>query len=62
MNTSHATTPRSPEMLREVISGDVFVPGDHGYDEARRAWNLAADQRPAAVVFAQSAADVIRAV
>jgi FAD/FMN-containing dehydrogenase len=62
MNTSHATTPRSPEMLREVISGDVFVPGDHGYDEARRAWNLAADQRPAAVVFAQSAADVIQAV
>jgi FAD/FMN-containing dehydrogenase len=62
MITSHITTPRNPEMLREAISGDVFVPPDPGYDEARRAWNLAADQRPAAVVFAQSAADVIQAV
>jgi hypothetical protein len=49
-------------MLRESIAGDVFVPADHRYDEARRAWNLAADQRPAVVVFTQSAADVIQAV
>jgi FAD/FMN-containing dehydrogenase len=62
MKTSHTTTPLNPEMLRGAISGDVFVPGDHGYDEARRAWNLAANQRPAAVVLAQSAADVIQAV
>ena len=40
----------------------MFRTGDRGYDEAHRAWNLAADQRPAAVVFAQSAADVIQAV
>jgi FAD/FMN-containing dehydrogenase len=38
------------------------VPGEAGYDEARRAWNLAVDQRPAIVVEAGSAADVAQAV
>ncbi len=37
-------------------------PEDPGYDAARAAWNLAADQRPAAVVTATSAAQVIGAV
>ena len=62
MNALRTTAPRSPKMRRDTISGDVFMPGDHGYDEARRAWNLAADQRPDAVVFAHSATDVIQAV
>jgi FAD/FMN-containing dehydrogenase len=48
--------------LRTSIAGDVFVPGEHGYDDARQAWNLFADQWPVAVVFAESAADVARAV
>jgi hypothetical protein len=30
-----------------MVAGDVFVPGDGGYDEARRAWDLVVDQRPA---------------
>jgi FAD/FMN-containing dehydrogenase len=50
------------ETLRAAISGDVFVPGDDGYDEARRAWNLTEDQRPAVVVVPESAAEVARAV
>jgi hypothetical protein len=49
-------------MLRSSIAGDVFVRGDGGYDEARRAWNLAADQRPDVVVAVESVADVVRAV
>lgn len=40
----------------------VILPDHPGYDEARSAWNLAADQRPAAVVLARSAEDVIGAV
>ncbi len=48
--------------LQDAIAGDVFVPGDDGYEVGRRAWNLAADQRPAAVVYAESAADVVKAV
>jgi FAD binding domain len=50
------------EMLQATISGEVFVPGDAGYDQARQAWNLAVDQRPAVVVVAESAADVAEAV
>jgi hypothetical protein len=48
--------------LRDIISGDVFTPRDAGWDDARLAWNLAADQRPALVVFAESAADVAASV
>ena len=48
--------------LRARITGDVLVPGDEGWDEARQAWNLAVDQHPAAVVFPESANDVIAVV
>jgi len=37
-------------------------PGDDGWEAARQAWNLAADQRPAAVAYAESADDVAAAV
>jgi FAD/FMN-containing dehydrogenase len=58
MSTSSVIAGRATEALRAAIAGDVFVPGE----QARRAWNLAIDQRPAAVVFAESATDVARAV
>ena len=38
------------------------LPAHARFDEARRAWNLAIDQRPAAVVFPESAQDVAAAV
>jgi hypothetical protein len=44
--------------LHARIDGDVVVPGDENWDEARQAWNLAADQRPAAVAIPESADDV----
>ena len=50
------------EMLDAAIAGDVFVPGDSGYEQARQAWNLTTDERPAAVVAARSASDVVKAV
>ena len=40
------------------LQGGVYSPGDDGYDEARAAWNLAADQRPAAVWVARSVEQV----
>jgi len=61
VSTSNALK-RNAGSLRAAITGDVWVRGDDGYDEARRAWNLTTDQRPDAVVFAESAADVVRAV
>jgi FAD/FMN-containing dehydrogenase len=48
--------------LRDRIAGDVVLPGDDGWDDARGAWNLAVDQRPAAVVFPESADDVVATV
>ena len=44
--------------LRDLLDGDAVGPGDDGWDEARLAWNLSVDQRPAAVALPESAADV----
>jgi hypothetical protein len=44
------------------IAGRVATPADSDWDAARAAWNLAADQRPVAVAFAESADDVARVV
>jgi hypothetical protein len=48
--------------LRAQLRGEVVTPADPSYDEARLAWNLAADQRPAFVVFPESADDVVAVV
>jgi FAD/FMN-containing dehydrogenase len=50
------------EELRAGLRGAAYAPGEEGYDEARRAWNLNAHQHPALVVMAAGAADVIAAV
>src|ERR687896_2499791 len=49
---------------RSMISmnGTFLTPEDEGFDAARQAWNLAVDQRPAAVAFADDAAGVATAV
>ncbi|MFD0474853.1 FAD-binding oxidoreductase [Nonomuraea thailandensis] len=44
--------------LGSRLEGVLVLPGDPGWDAARAAWQLAVDQRPAAVVLARSAADV----
>ena len=48
--------------LRESFSGDVVVPGDEGYDDARRVWNALFDRRPALIVRPDSVAAVVEAV
>jgi FAD/FMN-containing dehydrogenase len=48
--------------LREVISGDIVLPGEESWDAARQAWNLAVDQHPVAVALAESAEDVAAVV
>jgi len=50
------------ETLRACLRGTAHVPGEEGYDDASRAWNLAAHQAPALVVMAGGAADVMAAV
>ena len=48
--------------LRSRIAGEVYVPGDDAWDEARQAWNLAVDQRPTAVVVVEGATDVAETI
>lgn len=48
--------------LRAMVEGEVVLPGDEAWDVARRAWNLAVDQQPAAVVFPAGADDVTAVV
>jgi FAD/FMN-containing dehydrogenase len=48
--------------LRARLDGEIVTPSDANWDEARQAWNLAVDQRPAAVVYAESADDVVATV
>jgi FAD/FMN-containing dehydrogenase len=44
--------------IQSVVRGSVWLPGDEGFDGARRPWNLAIEQPVAAVVEAADAADV----
>ncbi|MFI7277642.1 FAD-binding oxidoreductase [Streptomyces sp. NPDC049879] len=45
-------------ILRTAVRGRVWLPGDPGFDAARRPWNLAVEQPVAAVVEAADADDV----
>lgn len=48
---------------RRAGAPDILVfPGDPRWDDARRAWNLAVDQRPAVVALPESVEDVVAAV
>jgi FAD/FMN-containing dehydrogenase len=48
--------------LRAAMRGGVLLPGQEGYDAARRVWNGAFDRRPALIARCAGAADVIQAV
>ena len=62
MNITDTMAGRDLEALRAALAGQVFVPGEAGYDQARQAWNLAVDEHPDVVVEAESATDVAHAV
>ena len=58
----YQTQLRRPGRLASTLEGKLVIPEHARFDEARRAWNLAIDQRPAAVVFPESPQDVAAAV
>src|SRR6516165_7219420 len=62
MTISDTIADRDLETLRLAVTGEVFASGETGYDQARQAWNLAIDERPAVVVMSESALDVAQAV
>src|SRR5207302_156874 len=56
------TAPSAAEALRGLCGGAVHLPGDEGYDAARMPWNVAVDQRPAAVVYPATTEEVVEVV
>jgi FAD/FMN-containing dehydrogenase len=52
----------SIDALRQMLRGNVCLPGEAGYDEARTIWNAMIDRRPGAVVRCRGAGDITRAV
>lgn len=50
------------ETLKSNIRGEVLLPSDSGYDDARRIWNAMIDRHPAIIVRCAGVADVIKAV
>lgn len=58
------TTPDRTLLARLTTTCEVHLPGDPGYDAARVPWNVAVDQRPAAVAIprtVEEVQDVVRA-
>jgi hypothetical protein len=50
------------DALRSTIRGEIILPDDVAYDEARHVFNAMIDRRPAVVVRCNDVADVISAV
>jgi FAD/FMN-containing dehydrogenase len=57
LTSTPATRPEA-EALRGLCGDSVHLPGDPGYDAARLPWNVAVDQRPAAVALPRNAQEV----
>ncbi|MEF2979306.1 FAD-binding oxidoreductase [Subtercola sp. YIM 133946] len=58
VQTSAATVP----LDASALPGRVVLPGDEGFDAARRSWNHLFSHQPAAVVYPQSTQDAVDAV
>ncbi len=62
MTITSSSTPAYGPMDRKGRAVAILTGADPGWDDARRAWNLAVDQQPAAVAVPESARDVLDAV
>jgi hypothetical protein len=49
------------EAFRRGFCGQALLPGDAGYDSARRIWNASIDKHPGLIFRCSDPADVVRA-
>jgi FAD/FMN-containing dehydrogenase len=54
--------PTRTDALRKGFGGTILVPGDAGYDEARKIWNGMVDKRPAIIARCAGTEDAVKAV
>jgi FAD binding domain-containing protein/berberine-like enzyme len=57
-----ATAGPAVARLRRDLEGQVLLPGEGAYDQARRVWNAMVDKRPAVIVRCGTPADVAAAI
>ncbi|WP_159715888.1 FAD-binding oxidoreductase [Geminicoccus flavidas] len=57
-----ALASESIEAFRNGFHGQVILPGDAGYDAARRIWNAQIDKRPGLIARCAGVADIVAAV
>jgi FAD/FMN-containing dehydrogenase len=50
------------EELRQKLRGQLILPGDNTYDEARKVWNAMIDRKPALILRCAGVSDVITGV
>ena len=58
----NAPTNKAIEQFRSAIRGQVIVPGDAEYEQARRIWNGSIDRKPALIARCLGNADVMAAI
>jgi FAD/FMN-containing dehydrogenase len=57
-----ALTARHLDQLRRSFRGDIILPADPTYDDARRLWNAMLDRRPAVILRPKTPAEVAMAI
>jgi FAD/FMN-containing dehydrogenase len=62
MTTSAATTTAPYAELAAAVRGDLILPGDPGYDQARAVYNAMIDKHPAAIARCRDTADIVTCV
>ena len=50
------------QSLRGLCGGAVYLPGGPGFDVARTPWNVAVEQRPAAIAYPANATETSQVV
>src|SRR5690349_792493 len=62
MSISTSVSASASADMAGLLEGDLLLPSDAGYDEARTVWNALVDLRPAMIVRCAGAGDVVAAV